>query len=85
MNCPAHGIGVEYLPWSEGKRPWTIGLMATDQHPWQAGTVQRLLTGLSQFLNGLNNTAEQLSSRQRWARILAPILAPQAALLVPSG
>jgi transposase len=28
VECPEHGIVVEHLPWSEGKRPWTIGMMA---------------------------------------------------------
>lgn len=27
MNCPEHGIGVEHIPWSAGKRPVTIALM----------------------------------------------------------
>jgi Transposase DDE domain group 1 len=50
---------------------------------------QRLLTGLSQFLNGLKNTAEQLSPAQCWQRIwdriLGPLLKPAAALPGPSG
>lgn len=28
VNCPIDGIVVEHLPWSEGKRPLTIGMMA---------------------------------------------------------
>jgi transposase len=28
VECPDHGIVVEHLPWSQGKRPWTIGMMA---------------------------------------------------------
>jgi transposase len=28
VECPEHGVVVEHLPWSEGKRPWTIGMMA---------------------------------------------------------
>ena len=27
VNCPTHGIGVEYIPWSDGKRPLTITMM----------------------------------------------------------
>jgi len=27
VNCPQHGLGVEHLPWSEGKRPVTIAMM----------------------------------------------------------
>ena len=27
VNCPEHGIGVEHLPWSEGKRPVTTTMM----------------------------------------------------------
>ena len=27
VNCPEHGIGVEHIPWSAGKRPVTIALM----------------------------------------------------------
>lgn len=27
VNCPEHGIGVEHLPWSEGKRQTSIALM----------------------------------------------------------
>lgn len=27
VDCPEHGIGVEYLPWSEGKRRTSIALM----------------------------------------------------------
>jgi len=27
VNCPSHGIGVEHLPWSDGKRPVTIPMM----------------------------------------------------------
>lgn len=28
VECPEHGIVVEHLPWSQGKRPWTMGMMA---------------------------------------------------------
>ena len=28
VQCPEHGIVVEHLPWSDGKRPWTVGMMA---------------------------------------------------------
>jgi transposase len=27
VQCPEHGVVVEYLPWSEGKRPVTIAMM----------------------------------------------------------
>jgi len=27
VNCPEHGIGVEHIPWSAGKRPVTIAMM----------------------------------------------------------
>ena len=27
VNCPEHGIAVEHLPWSDGKRPLTITMM----------------------------------------------------------
>jgi transposase len=27
VNCPAHGIAVEHIPWSDGKRPLTITMM----------------------------------------------------------
>ena len=54
-----------------------------------ARDVQKLLTGLSQFLSGLRNTAEQLSPRQCWERIwnriLEPLLCPTTALPAPSG
>lgn len=54
-----------------------------------ARDVQGLLTGLSQFLNGLRNTAEQLSPKQCWERIwnriLEPILSPKLALRSASG
>ena len=54
-----------------------------------ARDVQKLLTGLSQFLSGLRNTAEQLNPGQCWERIwnrvLQPILSVKAALPSPSG
>jgi transposase len=27
VECPAHGVGVEAIPWSQGKRPVTIAMM----------------------------------------------------------
>jgi transposase len=27
VECPEHGVGVEHIPWSEGKRPVTIAMM----------------------------------------------------------
>ena len=54
-----------------------------------AKDIQGLLSGLSQFLSGLRNTAEQLSPMQCWQRIwdriLAPLLSPKALLSAPSG
>jgi hypothetical protein len=54
-----------------------------------AREVQQTLTGLSLFLSGLRNTAEQLTPRQCWERIwnriLEPFLTPTAALPAPSG
>lgn len=68
-----------------------LKVVLTSTHE-EAGKVQRILTNLSQFLNGLAHTAEQLTSLQRWERIwqriLAPILARStaaAALPAPSG
>jgi hypothetical protein len=63
-------------------------LRLTSNHA-QAAQAQSLLTHLSLFLSGLNNTAEQLASTERWQRIwqriLMPYLRPAAALLVESG
>lgn len=28
VECPEHGIVEEYLPWSDGIRPWTNGMLA---------------------------------------------------------
>jgi hypothetical protein len=50
---------------------------------------QSLLTRLSLFLSGVANTAEQLTSAERWARICAPIIAAftgnRAVAVLPSG
>ena len=27
VECPAHGVGVEHIPWSQGKRPVTTAMM----------------------------------------------------------
>jgi hypothetical protein len=58
-------------------------------HHAEAAQAQELLTGLSLFLSGLNNTAEQLDAIERWRRIwrriLQPYLQPAAALLPGSG
>ena len=63
-------------------------LRITSNHA-QAAQAQSLLTQLSLFLSGLNNTAEQLPSTERWRRIwrriLTPYLQPSAALLADSG
>jgi hypothetical protein len=63
-------------------------LRITNNHA-DAAQAQELLTKLSLFLSGLNNTAEQLDPKERWRRIwrqiLEPYLRPTAALLGPSG
>ena len=28
VECPKHGVVVEHMPWSQGKRPLTVGMMA---------------------------------------------------------
>ena len=65
-----------------------ITLRLTSTHA-EAARAQAMLTNLSLFLSGLKNTAEQLSPAQCWeriwARILAPLLTPAAALPGPSG
>jgi Transposase DDE domain group 1 len=70
----------------ESGRQLTIRLTSTHGDAAQA---QRLLSGLSLFLSGLKNTAEQLTPQacweRIWERILAPWLRPQAFLGVPSG
>jgi hypothetical protein len=63
-------------------------LRITSNHA-EAAQAQELLTQLSLFLSGLNNTAEQLAPEERWRRIwrriLEPYLRPAAALLAASG
>ena len=63
-------------------------LRVTSNHA-QAAEAQSLLTQLSLFLSGLNNTAEQLAAGARWQRIwqriLTPYLQTAAALLAESG
>ena len=63
-------------------------LRLTSSHA-EAAHAQKILTDLSLFLSGLMNTAEQLTSSQRWQRIwhriLQPLLSPAAALPAPSG
>lgn len=58
-------------------------------HHAQAAQAQELLTSLSLFLSGLNNSAEQLDAPERWRRIwrriLEPYLQPAVALLSESG
>lgn len=70
----------------ESGRQLTLRLTSTHA---EAARAQALLTNLSWFLSGLKNTAEQLSPAQCWeriwARILAPLLTPTAALPGPSG
>ena len=63
-------------------------LRITSNHA-EAAQAQDLLTKLSLFLSGLNNTAEQLDSVERWRRIwrriLEPYVRPATALLGASG
>ena len=63
-------------------------LRLTSNHA-EASQVQSLLTGLSLFLSGLMNAAEQLPATERWRRIWHRILEPyrlsQPVLLTPSG
>jgi hypothetical protein len=65
-----------------------ITLRLTSTHA-EAARAQRLLTGVSLFLSGLLNTAEQLTAVQRWERvwdrILSPWLRPAGLLPGPSG
>jgi hypothetical protein len=65
-----------------------ITLRLTSTHA-EAARAQRLLTGVSLFLSGLLNTAEQLTANQRWARIweriLRPWLRPAGLIPGPSG
>jgi len=70
----------------ESGRQLTLRLTSTHA---EAARAQSLLTGLSLFLSGLQNTAEQLSCAARWERIWARILRrwrhPVAALAGSSG
>jgi hypothetical protein len=65
-----------------------VTLRLTSTHG-EAARAQRLLTGVSLFLSGLLNTAEQLTAGQRWERIwdriLSPWLRPAGLLPGPSG
>ncbi len=65
-----------------------LTLRLTSTHA-DAARAQALLTGLSRFLSGLQNAAEQLRPatcwERIWERILAPWLRPAAALPGPSG
>jgi hypothetical protein len=65
-----------------------ITLRLTSTHA-EAARAQRLLTGVSLFLSGLLNTAEQLTPAARWERIweriLRPWLRPAGLLPGPSG
>ena len=65
-----------------------VVLRLTSTHA-EAARAQELLSGLSLFLSGLFNTAEQLDAAARWARIwdrvLRPWLRPQGLLPGPSG
>jgi hypothetical protein len=70
----------------ESGRQLTLRLTSTHA---EAARAQALLTGLSLFLSGLQNAAEQLSPEKCWeriwGRILGPWLRPKAALPGPSG
>lgn len=65
-----------------------VVLRLTSTHA-EAARAQALLSGLSLFLSGLLNTAEQLDAAGRWERIwdriLRPWLRPQGLLPGPSG
>lgn len=65
-----------------------ITLRLTSPHA-EAARAQWLLTGVSLFLSGLLNTAEQLTAAQRWERIweriLRPWLCPAGLIPGPSG
>jgi hypothetical protein len=43
----------------------------------EAGKIQEILTFVSTFLHGLMNTTEQLTSAERWQRILSKIFEKQ--------
>ena len=70
----------------ESGRQFTLRLTSTHG---DAAEAQTLLTNRSTFLTGLKTAAEQLTPaacwERIWARILAPLLLPQAVLPVPSG
>jgi len=63
-------------------------LRLTSSHA-EARRIQSVLSGLSLFLSGLINAAEQLPPEERWRRIwhriLAPYRPPAAAWLAPNG
>lgn len=65
-----------------------LKMQITSMHE-AAADIRVLLSNLSQFLNGLRNTAEQLSPKQCWERIwnriLEPILSVKASIPAPSG
>lgn len=64
-------------------------ILRLTSHHAEAARAQQLLSGLSLFLSGLTNAAEQLTQAERWRRIwrriLAPFQVPAVAQLVPSG
>jgi hypothetical protein len=65
-----------------------LRLTLTSNHG-EAARAQALLSGVSLFLSGLKNTAEQLGPEECWeriwARILQPYLRPRAAIPARSG
>ncbi len=36
VSCPEHGVVVEHIPWSEGKRPITTAMIARSPSRWTA-------------------------------------------------
>jgi hypothetical protein len=70
----------------ESGRQVVLGLTSTHA---EAARAQELFGGLSLFLSGLHNTAEQLTAAARWERIgeriLRPWLRPRGLLPGPSG
>jgi hypothetical protein len=55
-----------------------VSLTITPAHG-EAGKIQAMLNGVRSFLSGLMDTAEQLTSPERWRRILSKIFEKQLA------
>ena len=62
-----------------GRRTTHAGQVCVTITPahWQAGRIQEMLTRVSTFLSGLMDAAEQLTSAERWHRILSKIFEKQ--------